>query len=214
MRVLDPCKLYLLLMFALTIPTAAQADPILITGGSASAYWNNAPTGIFLGGPGVELVLNGSGEAAASWMPGSMGDLDGTFTLETSSLGRSGDVVINGVVYKNPFMDGSTIVFDTAPFLIPSSGPLQTGFTASGRIRGYATPSQTGTPLFDIDIVGSGFAFVMPHLEDGLLVNRTVVIYNFEESQAAVPEPSTMLFIGTGLAGVIRLRRRLRARTV
>jgi hypothetical protein len=90
-------------------------------------------------------------------------------------------------------------MFDAIPSLTP------TPFTVSGTLS--IVNLQTGAPLFNDGVFGSGTAtwqFVTTPTGGSIVSGVT---YEFSEGPP-VPEPTTMLLIGTGLAGIAAIRRR------
>lgn len=133
--------------------------------------------------------------------------------MGTSSF--SGTATLNGVTYTEiSGLDDPTPAWElTGMATIPGFGDfspttLLAPFTISSGL--FSLPGGTSVPM-----AGRGTASVLliPGLEDpsiprGWLVDR--VEYTFEGSAAPVPEPTTLLLVGSGLAGAIRLRPRRR----
>jgi hypothetical protein len=77
-------------------------------------------------------------------------------------------------------------------------------FTFTGQLKGYASPDRIGTPVFDLALFGSGTATLSMALENGRY-SFSSLDYNFDA--APVPEPATLLLVGTGAALLWRRRR-------
>jgi hypothetical protein len=112
------------------------------------------------------------------------------------------------------------IVLSPSGVPVPSrvvSAPLEAGLTPGWHalLFGAGLFGTSGTGLFTLDnfprtgqaIFGSGgLTRPLPYQDGGLTQNR---LYAFVDAQAApVPEPSTLLLIGSGLAVLARRRRR------
>jgi hypothetical protein len=146
-----------LLVVGLFAPKPAHADPVVITSGSAAAYWDQSLTGATLFGDGFSVSGNGRGSSPASWTVGQMGNLDGTWNFDPF-FQFPFQVTVDGVTFPALVRGGFTAT--TVPFLVPPIGTVDvfsTPFTATGRVQGFA-PGDPSQLLFDVAIVGTGTA--------------------------------------------------------
>ncbi|HZG52157.1 MAG TPA: PEP-CTERM sorting domain-containing protein [Pyrinomonadaceae bacterium] len=175
----------------------AKADPVTVSGtssgtvtGSAAAFLSftgNSFTATTAGGVGS---FSGSDRIGTFFLASSVGEtpVNGTFTLNLTFTGPSGidggqsatyTATVSGTI-STPNVGGVSIVFDN---------PVQT-FTFS-------------------NANGSGsFSITLPNVfvQSGETANLTA---GLSGNQTAVPEPATMILLGTGLAGVAaRIRKR------
>lgn len=207
--VLRPGVLFLFLCLALA--GRASADPIVVTGGRAFAWWDGTGSNATLLGDGFSVVTD-TYDGGRIGLPAGVTNLDGTLTFGTlGARAHTWNVTVDGTRHT-AFLDGF-LEFDTQPFVVPRfDGPtsgvtvtFSTSFTMTGRLRGSTGAFGTGTVLFDVPLTGIGTASTVarPVTSDSYLINSGIT-YEFA---AATPEPATLLLMGTGIAGIL-LRRR------
>lgn len=209
---------FVLILFAFSYE--ARADIITITDGTLT---NNAgqivPRFTFVG---QNFNVSGQGggggahQVACGLCPtGSTATI--TASYSGSALGR-GPATVNGIAYSNLYYNGviqlnnSGIVGlrDPATGFITITSP----FTLSGNMNGYLqNPEISGpqTPIFSSLLNGQGIATIQLFSQ---IINGRNFLSVFSETYSfqadPVPEPATLLLLGTGVAGLLAKKRRRR----
>lgn len=215
------------LVLSITSPAVSHAETFVIREGSIGFDTGDPPLfgfrseGLDLRGLFPAIATSGAFTCGViTCVPGASLDLGTVFggPLRDFSLGQ-GFATINGVQHGTDtgppgqghlFLTG-TLTFETPDVVIPPGGAdplnLTAPFLFSGRVVG-ANESPVMAPLFELDLSGVGVARMSLDLDNGVYQFQGVE-YVFAASEP-IPEPAALILVGSGLAGLVARRRRLR----
>jgi len=202
----------------LTFSPVALADPVrIVTSGFYTVIWDEESDFRFIG-TGFELrgVANDPGRTNPLFRcyPCAAGTSLGLSTDFTGSSYTEDSAIFEGLFYPDVYYTGSMTI-RAGSVIVPDLADravLSAPFTASGFLAGYDNIAGTGALLFSTALSGRGTASVtfrnlhLPGIEG---IHADSISYQFDDS-APIPEPATLLLVGSGLSAMYLRRRRRR----
>ena len=205
-----------LLFTWIVVPSAAGADPVRITAGFLSVDGLSTPGPFQLIGANVSLSGFSQSQTAGPLTcfpcePGGTVDLGSRYL---GDFGR-GAATIDGTSYSDVVLTGP-VIFSAPGIIVPSTHADFTvvrPFTFEAAVRGIADFNlPTQRTVFEVLLFGQGtvtasFLASPVSSEQPLLFSFDSVRYDFSAAEP-VPEPATLLLLGSGLAALAARHRR------
>jgi len=208
-------------VLSVAVPGSVTADPVVITSGTINVTSPLSFPSALISIEGDAFSLTGrlSEGGAITCFPCPAGSHP--IAVSWGGTMGTGSGTVNGTLYSSLFFAGTGFTVEGTATL-PSDGPSMFSLTfpfsvaAGSTIWGYSDRERTNR-VFVLDVAGSGTAeMTVARPPSGLVLWDTQALsYTFGATEAPIPEPASLLLLGTGLAGVVvrRARRTARAPT-
>jgi hypothetical protein len=191
-------------------PMPTLADPVRTVTQGSYLVANGEDGEWTLEGSGFTIAGLGTGHILPFWdclrcLPGSPVSLDAVLRLGAPHP-NSGTATVDGVDYGWVFWNVD-FRFDSGHAIAGAGVRASSPFTFVGSAFAFADESKT-TPLFSLMLAGEGLANIafFRHLDEGT-AEVLRVSYDFAAADP-VPEPASLLLVGSGLAAAFGVRRR------
>ena len=211
MRPIRRAVLASVVLTLLFLPARAHAEPIVISGGFLTSTGLSNVGQFQMTGAGFSVI--GSTDIGfvtpAQCFPCDSGESVNLSALFSGGLDLDGAITIDGSLFSNP---ADAVLQFVAPSIVMPGDPLDftvtRPFTFSGSLIGLDETGQHN--VFTRALTGRGTLTAnfrsIPVFEDVRAFDFVSIRYDFEAADP-VPEPCTMLLVGTGLGIAARLRR-------